>query len=237
MYIPHKNLLLVVAKYPDPGLAKTRLGKQIGFNTAAKLYLAFLQDLAPRYLPSNNEYHLRWIYIPESAPFQELVQQILDQPLDHSLVSFVSYAQSGLVKQKIEQLQWAYKMGFEKVVIVPTDTPHLPRSYIMKAFHLMDTYNVVLGSGTDGGYYLLGTRPEYPILQEIKMSTNHVAVDIVNAISNQNLTYKLLPELLDIDVYSDLHKLAELVKKSKLNPCPITWAFLQEYRLLENPLD
>lgn len=221
------NLLLVVAKYPDPGLVKTRLGKEIGYDTAAQLYLAFLYDLAPRYTPLHGEYHLRWVYIPKNAPFPRLISQILKQPLDPLLVSFTSYNQSGLVEQKIEQLQWAHQQGYNKVVIVPTDTPQLPQSYIAQAFQLMESHDVVLGPGTDGGYYLLGTCPEYPLLQNIKMSTNHVAADILDAVQKQGLTHALLPELLDIDEGEDLHRLARHIGSSQQNPCPVTWSFMQ----------
>jgi rSAM/selenodomain-associated transferase 1 len=227
MCTPNTNLLLVVAKYPDPGLVKTRLGKEIGFGTAAQLYLAFLHDLAPRYLPLNEEYHLRWIYIPKNAPFPELISEILKQPLDPLLISFASYTQSGLVEQKIEQLQWAHQQGYEKVVIVPTDTPQLPQSYIAQAFQLMESYDVVLGPGTDGGYYLLGICPKHPLLQNIKMSTNHVAADILNTVYRLGLTYTLLPELLDIDEGEDLYKLARHINNCRQNPCPITWNFMQ----------
>lgn len=226
------NLLLVVAKYPHTGLVKTRLGRSIGFENAAQLYLAFLRDLAPRFLPTSDDYHLRWVYIPSNSLFPELVKDILGRSIETSRMSFASYAHPGLLNQKVEQLKWALDRGFEKVVIVATDAPQLPRSYIDEAFQLLNSFDIVLGSSEDGGYYLLGTHPAYNVLNGIKMSTNHVANDIIDAAKEKSLSVALLPEIFDIDDIDDLERLVLLLEKSPDWFSPNTKEYLNSF--LEN---
>ena len=50
-----RGLLLIAAKEPVPGMAKTRLGATIGMERAAALYAAFLVDLAARFTPRQDE--------------------------------------------------------------------------------------------------------------------------------------------------------------------------------------
>ena len=47
-----RGLFLFVARAPVPGRAKTRLGATIGMEAAARLYRAFLVDLAARFTPA-----------------------------------------------------------------------------------------------------------------------------------------------------------------------------------------
>ncbi len=50
---PCRAVLFLVAKYPTPGLAKTRLGREIGMEVAATLARAFLLDLLHSFAHSN----------------------------------------------------------------------------------------------------------------------------------------------------------------------------------------
>ena len=50
-----RGLLLIAAKEPVPGMAKTRLGATIGMARAAALYAAFLVDLAARFTPARTK--------------------------------------------------------------------------------------------------------------------------------------------------------------------------------------
>src|SRR2546428_12712514 len=63
--------LIVMAKHPAPGRAKTRLAAAIGAPAAVSLSRAFIRDLATRLaaLP----YAVTWAYWPRGVPFRALL--------------------------------------------------------------------------------------------------------------------------------------------------------------------
>src|SRR5262245_62445800 len=68
---PPAAQVVVMAKYPSPGLVKTRLSAQIGATTACRLYAAFVGDLAERL--TRVALPVCWAVWPPDAPFAELV--------------------------------------------------------------------------------------------------------------------------------------------------------------------
>ena len=74
-----RGLLLIAAKAPRPGRAKTRLGATIGMDRAAALYAAFLVDLAARFTPQSaepKEFDLGWAYTPAEVDFARVLAEI-----------------------------------------------------------------------------------------------------------------------------------------------------------------
>src|SRR2546423_15386120 len=63
--------LVVMARYPEAGKTKTRLGRIIGADRAVSLYQAFLTDLAQRF--AGQAYDLHWAYTPPEANFPAFI--------------------------------------------------------------------------------------------------------------------------------------------------------------------
>src|SRR5437899_12990378 len=63
--------LIVMAKHPGPGRAKTRLAAAIGAPAAVSLSRAFIRDLATRLAPL--PYAVTWAYWPRGVPFRALL--------------------------------------------------------------------------------------------------------------------------------------------------------------------
>jgi glycosyltransferase A (GT-A) superfamily protein (DUF2064 family) len=64
---------------------------------------------------------------------------------------------------------------------------------------------VVIGPAKDGGYYLLGMKKLHASLfEEIQWSSENVFLDTLLKLKKEKLTYAVLPELRDVDVYEDL---------------------------------
>src|SRR2546430_12723614 len=63
--------LVVMARYPEAGKTKTRLGRIIGDDRAVSLYQAFLTDLAQRF--TGQAYDLHWAYTPPEANFPAFI--------------------------------------------------------------------------------------------------------------------------------------------------------------------
>ncbi|EAR02755.1 DUF2064 domain-containing protein [Maribacter sp. HTCC2170] len=52
--------------------------------------------------------------------------------------------------------QFVYDKGFDQVIAIGNDTPHLNASQIIRTADILSEEKVVLGPSTDGGFYLLG---------------------------------------------------------------------------------
>ena len=193
--------LAVFSKAPLPGLAKTRLGEQIGMRAAAARYeemlllqLAQAQATSGHnalYLYCAGPRHLGWFQ--ERFPYWNLkIQegQDLGQRMHHAF-------------------QELFSQGSAKVILIGTDTPDLSAELILQANDLLESSEVVIGPAVDGGYYLIGQRsPGWRLFEEINWSTDQVLAQTIERIEQQGLSFSLLPELRDIDTKEDLKALS-----------------------------
>lgn len=204
----HQDVLIVVAKRPDPGRTKTRLVPPLSPLQAASLYECFLLDTLDlmRSLPG---IHRVIAYLPEQeeAYFQEIAPDFkrllqtgpdLGARLDNALAHFLA-------------------AGYERAVIMDSDSPTLPGEYLRLAFEgLSGPADVVIGPCKDGGYYLIGlNRPAPRLLRGVKMSTPHVTADTMALAAGEGLRVELLPSWYDVD---DAASLVRLKKEIDCNP-------------------
>src|SRR5262245_30879893 len=191
--------LLVVAKQPTPGQTKTRLTPPLTPEQAADLYAAFLSDTLElirrvpdarpiiAYLPQGAEDYFRAL-----APDFDLLPQRgadlgarLDWALTHCLTD-----------------------GFQRAVIMDSDSPTLPAEHLAQAFAALETADVVLGPCADGGYYLIGLkRPAPRLLREVRMSTPNVMRDTLALAAAEQLTVAQTPVWYDVDTVAELERL------------------------------
>ncbi len=196
----HKNILIVVAKRPAPGQTKTRLSPPLTPEQASALYECFLQDTLDQmrqvdetqrliaYLPQNEQDYFRRL-----APDFELILQNghdLGGRLDNALTDCLS-------------------QGYERAVIMDSDSPTLPPTFLSQAFTtLANGADVVLGPCDDGGYYLIGIKKPAPrLLREVQMSTATVTADTLAIAKEEGLSVSLLPTWYDVDDGASLMRL------------------------------
>ena len=199
----NSNALIVVAKQPTPGQTKTRLSPPLTPEQASALYECFLQDTLDQmrkvdeaqrliaYLPQDAQDYFRRL-----APDFELVLQNghdLGERLDNALTDCLS-------------------QGYERAVIMDSDSPTLPPAFLSQAFTaLTNGADVVLGPCEDGGYYLIGIKKPAPrLLREVQMSTAKVTADTIAIAKEESLSISLLPTWYDVD---DGTSLIRLMKK------------------------
>ncbi len=190
--------LIVFAKKPVLGRVKTRLQPEVTPEETLKIYRAFSEDT-----------------IEKGASFQDMRIWLgafpdSDDPwfLEISKkYSLLLFNQEG--KDLGKRMEGAFHLlTGEKIdlkVIIGTDTPHLPLSYIRIAFDYLKTVPVVVGPSRDGGYYLLGISGDPPpIFEQIHWSTGSVFKETVQKLEGLKIPYRLLPEWFDIDTYQNL---------------------------------
>jgi uncharacterized protein len=197
----NSNALMVVAKRPAPGKTKTRLSPPLSTELASALYECFLFDTLDQMRQVSDAQHViayldECDYFQRLAPDFELIPQEghdLGERLDNALTFYLS-------------------RGYERAVIMDSDSPTLPASYLSQAFDVLSgDADVVLGPCDDGGYYLIGLKKPSPrLLREVHMSTPAVAAETMVLAKEEGLSLVTLPTWYDID---DLASLARLINE------------------------
>ena len=213
--------LIMVAKKPEPGFTKTRLCPPFTPQEAAQFYRCLMLDTLKLVNQVQGVEHcVAYAPIGARSYFQSLVPR-----------GFRLIPQQGtdLGERLANVLADRFQHGYRKVVVMNSDGPTLPLSYLEQAFRQLQQCDVSLGMGHDGGYYLIGMnqmRPE--LFENIAWSTDQVIYQTLDACRRLQLKVHRLPQWYDVDVGDDLQQLrADLVK----NPtaAPHTGAYLQRW--------
>ena len=213
--------LIVVAKKPEPGFTKTRLCPPFTLQEAAQFYRCLMLDtleLAARV--QDVEHCLAYDPIEAHSYFQNLV------PEGFSLIP-----QQGvdLGERLANTLADRFHQGYRKVVVMNSDGPTLPLPHIEQAFRQLQHYDVCLGMGHDGGYYLIGMKKMQPeLFENIAWSSDRVIFQTLDACRRLQLKVFRLPRWYDVDVGEDLQQLRSDLANNP-TAAPRTGAFLQRW--------
>lgn len=147
---PPRRTLLIFGKRPLAGFAKTRLAPALGFEGAARLYAAFLDDTvaAARALEGIDAE----LWIPGDAQADcGLASRYPDLPIR-------SQCDGDLGQRLRDAFETAFSRGVDYAVAVGSDHPTLPAERLERAFRALRAAHLVLGPSRDGGYYSIGLR-------------------------------------------------------------------------------
>lgn len=216
-----RRRLLIFAKQPIPGVAKTRLATGIGVDAAISLYRSFLVDVAnrARHLLVAVNVEICWVHTPSDPSFADVLMQLGVSDVD--AFRFVGYDHADLTGQQDEQLRAARACGVDHVVIVGADTPHVPTRVLVDAFTLLESKDIVIGPAVDGGYYLAGFRAGWDLLRELDMRSPTVRDDLVRQAVRQGFTCGYVESATDIDTAADIDALSGQTTVSTA-ACPAT---------------
>lgn len=185
----------VMAKWPVPGHVKTRLAEATSPSFAAAVAAAFLEDFLDRLTPLPVRRTLAYAPDESRAFFDTLVG---DRFLLHP------QGEGDLGQRLWRFFDEQFRSGATSVVVLGTDSPTVPITYIEQAFQKLDRAEVVLGPATDGGYYLLGcNRPLPSLFDGIPWSSPEVLRFTVDRIVALGVRLALLPPWYDVDTRED----------------------------------
>jgi rSAM/selenodomain-associated transferase 1 len=109
-----------------------------------------------------------------------------------------------LGERQSKALDYAFRNGYERAVIIGTDCVTLKRSDIERALSALDEVDLVLGPSEDGGYYLVGARAPLPqVFQRIDWGTERVLGQTLKRACAAGINYVLLEPRQDIDNWAD----------------------------------
>jgi uncharacterized protein len=221
----HANALAVMAKAPVAGQVKTRLVPPLTEERAAEFYRALLLDQLEN-LSGIAFADLYLAYTPSEAA--AWARSVIPP-------GFHSFPQRGndLGERMNAIFTELWDRGHRNVVLIGSDLPALPLSYLKTAFDLLATQRAVLGPSRDGGYYLVGlNRPTPEIFQNMTWSHNQVLGQTLARLNDHKIKVELLPEWFDVDTAADLKSLGAL-NPSGRRALTRTLALLQTLRVVD----
>lgn len=193
--------IVVMAKEPRPGAAKTRLCPPLTHAQAADLYAACIQDVVDnaRAVPMADV--VLAVSPPEAtAAFERLVPGLpllpvtgpsIGRCLDVALTDRLAH-------------------GHPSAVAISSDSPDLWSEIIARGVEALREADVVLGPAQDGGYFLVGLRRPAPALfaDDIPWSTPDVLRQTLERATRLGLAVRLLTDsVTDVDTAADLEAL------------------------------
>ena len=205
-----KSALIVFAKVPEAGKVKTRLTTLLSPEWAARLYESFLLDALDLYCSLNIDVRLYF-----SSPVEKIPERFRLESL-----SLHEQKGPGLGERMATAFVETFIAGYERAIIIGTDHPTLPVSFIEQAFELLkDPHHVVIGPSDDGGYYLLGMSEFYSALfKDMTYSHDQVFSQTMERAANTDASLHVLPAWYDVD---DPNALKRLIKEMAGSSLPL----------------
>ena len=212
MIMPRR--LVLFAKPPLPGHAKTRLADEIGTARAARVAEALLRDTIAlaESLTEQLDEDLRLVlaytdrrdwFTPALSSDWRLIEQRgadLGERIENAMADLAPAPE-------------------DRTLFIGMDCPQMPAERVQEAFDELDDANAVLGPCDDGGYYLIGVRGGVPedLLQNVRWSTAEAMGDTVAALEAANMTVARLMPGYDVDTAEDLQRLAREMAADSLD--------------------
>ena len=193
------TLIIIFAKFPARGMAKTRLQPALGLEGASLIAKQLLLHSVEQALATGLSVELCVSPAPTDLCWQTLglpeSLQWSAQANDDLGLRMLAASQQGLYK-------------FKQVVLIGTDCPSLTPLRIQDAVHQLEQSDTVMIPASDGGYVLLGFKQaDASLFSDIEWSTASVAAVTRQRIAALGWTLALLDPLHDIDEPADLKHL------------------------------
>lgn len=198
---PHDCAVLVMAKAPVAGLAKTRLIPALGAEGAAALAARMLRHTLDQALACG----LGPVTLCAAPSASHL-----------AFAEFAHQARLTIVDQGEGDLGARMQRAFDRALtthagalLIGTDAPALDAAVLRAAHAALNDHDAVIGPAHDGGYVLIGLRRAAPrLFSDMPWSTPQVLSRTRERLRDAGLRWAELPTLHDIDEPADLVQLA-----------------------------
>ena len=210
---PVPGAVLVVAKAPVPGLAKTRLAADVGVQAAADMAACALLDVLAAVSGSG---------VPLLVALTgDLAGAARSEQVAAALEGAVVFDQRGTGFS--ERLAYAHLDARELVetagpiLQVGMDTPQLTAELLTASLRTAAGSDAVLGPAEDGGWWGLAVRVAAwaDVLRKVPMSRDDTADSTLAALRDVGAEVALLPVLCDVDTWADAQHVARLAPHSR----------------------
>lgn len=191
--------LIVFARYPEPGRAKTRLIPLLGPKGAALLH----RQLVRITLDTARRLGGRRDVLTEVRSTGATTRDL--GKLFGTGVTYQDQGEGDLGQRMRRAAADSLARGAHRVILIGTDCPLLTSDRLDEAFAALDTHDVVIGPATDGGYCLIGAKADHAALfADIAWGGPTVLTQTLEVCRRLGLNFTLLPPLPDLDTPADL---------------------------------
>jgi len=185
--------VIVMCKAPVPGAVKTRLMPRYSAEQAAELHVAMATTVIER----------------AKCLFNDVVIAA-DDPSHDFFIGFglpVTVQGGGDLGDRMNrQIRSAFADDVRAVLLLGTDSPHMPESRLTAAVHALEHADVVLGPVEDGGYDLVAMNRSLSIFADVIWSSDQVLCKTIENIQYQYLTVEQLEVGFDVDFPDDIER-------------------------------
>lgn len=200
-----KTRIIVFAKAPRAGRAKTRLIPALGPTGSARLAEQLLQQTLVEALAA------------KLGPVELCVTPCLSDPAWREIRLPAELALSeqgeGDLGERLARAAQRWVKNGEAVMLVGTDCPELTAQRLRAAAIALENHDAVMHPAVDGGYALLGLRRFHPrIFQDIAWSTDSVAYTTLARCGELGWSVHVAERLHDIDQPEDLVHVPESMR-------------------------
>jgi uncharacterized protein len=192
--------IVVMAKAPRPGLAKTRLAAVLGDDGAARLAARMLRHAVAQAVQAGcGPVELR---VTPDADDEHIVALVREHALPVTLQG------DGDLGDRMERALADGIAAQGAAVVMGTDAPALDATVLRQAAQALVTHDAVIVPALDGGFVLLGLRRcASGLLAGLRWSHAQVLHDTVERLHAHGLVTWTFPALADIDTPDDLNRL------------------------------
>lgn len=194
--------VLVVAKAPVPGLAKTRLADAVGPDAAADIAAAALLDTLDAVAAA--PVTARVVAMTGDLDVASRTHEIRSR-----LTDFTVIPQRGT--DFADRLANAHAdavvaAGPQPVLQIGMDTPQVTSALIVRSADALLTAPAVLGLATDGGWWALGVHSptDADVLRAVPMSRDDTGAITLRALRDTGINVIVIDELRDFDTVDDV---------------------------------
>lgn len=186
-----KELIIIFVKNIKLGKVKTRLAKTIGNQGAFDVYseLVKVTELATKNITTDKR-----IYFSDAV-------------IDSKWKGNFKTVQEGenLGERMKNAFIDGFKSGYNHIVLIGSDLPDIKPEHLKNGLEALRKNEVVFGPAEDGGYYLIGlTKMHNFIFKNKPWSKSHLLHETLEELKQNNISFKLLETLNDIDTFEDL---------------------------------
>src|SRR5262245_61912710 len=191
-----KRALLLFARRPRLGQVKSRLIPRFSPEEALAFHRALLIDSLDLLRRCGESIGAECrLYLSEEGE--------LDSGITAHLGATTTRIQKGF--DLGDRLHHAFKEcleeGHQEVIVLGSDSPHVPAAYVIRAFNELAKAEIVVGPARDGGYYLLGaTGLHAPLLNDMPWGTAQLYRETVRRARREGITISSLPAWYDVDL-------------------------------------
>ncbi|MCA9009385.1 MAG: TIGR04283 family arsenosugar biosynthesis glycosyltransferase [Planctomycetaceae bacterium] len=191
--------VIVMARCPEAGKAKTRLIPALGPDGAARLHaslvrhtLSIVRQFAAE---SGGEIDVRF-----AGGNADDMRRLFGSDLRYT----VQRGESLGDRMSLAAGE-AFSDGCRQIVLIGTDCPQLRVHHLQQAFSSLSESEIAIGPALDGGYYLLGMREHLPeLFDNMHWGCESVLQETLQRVKRMSKSKELLPPLSDVDFPEDL---------------------------------